>query len=224
MPFVQENDNTGSGTSLGVAFLASPTAGNFLAYASGGDGDATGVSDNRNGAALKAGDVNNTGLAVYADIHFVRRHAGGGATTATRTTASSSNHSLAVLEYDGCSSPQPRAADPTTSTSGASHSAGPVPAKNQDIAIAVVCCDTAFESYTPDGSFTERADTSGVRPIQVQDRMLTDDVPNLTATITADLGGGGANRNLNSVLAVFDIVARAVRADYSDYPKFPLRS
>jgi hypothetical protein len=219
MPYVQSDEATGSGTFLSLSFPADPVAGSFLVFASGGDGDPVGVSDNRNGAAQKAGDVNNTGLAIYADIHFVRRHAGGGPTTATRTTAGSSNHALTVLEYNGCSSPQPRAADLTTSTSGASHSAGPVPAKNQDIAVAVVCCDTAFESYTPDGNFTERHDTSGVRPIQVQDRILVGDVPNLTATITADLAGGGTNRNLNSVLAVFDIVARAVRADYSDHPK-----
>jgi hypothetical protein len=219
MAHVQSTSTTGSGTSLTLNFTSPPTAGNLLVYTTGGDANPTAVGDNKNGPALSAVGIDDGANFIYADIHYIKAHAGSGTTTLTRQTAASANHALCVAEYNSTVNPELRTSD-TDSRSAASSITGPVSVEDTDLVVVGTICDTAFQAYGADANFTERVDTSGVRPLHVQDRIMSAASAALTSTVTTD---GGVSTSLRAVLAAFDVNVRVPLERFPSAKMAPFR-
>lgn len=153
---VQSRATSGLGSSLSLAFLSDPTAGNLLVYGSSSNDDPTSITDTQQTPlkAIDAGASFNWG-----DIWY-SANCVGAATTVTVNGGAGQNRSLLIAEYSGCATSS--VLDKTSSNSGfgtAMDSGGAVTTDTADELLFLLSASESTRSTTFTGSFSELQDT-----------------------------------------------------------------
>lgn len=178
MPHIQSRAVTGSTvTSLALAYLSPPTAGNCLvagATASGGT-IVSSFADNAGNTWSKHPETTGQDADHTAALG-VAPNCAGGATTVTVNYSGSTFCSLSIAEYSGVAASAPVDKTATATGFGTSAATSAVTTTVPDEVLIVLTCRNAANSpatLTPGTNFTERTDTGGIRPGQLADRFVT---------------------------------------------------
>lgn len=170
---VQSRQTTGSGTSLGLAYLSNNAAGNLLVSNAGNDGGIVNTIDDPTNVWATTRKQNETPAAMWQGSSHVPNCAAGSNTVTATFAGSAAFSSIAIAEYSGIETSAVErdfAVSALLVPDGTSHTSGAATAVAGDLMIGYG--ETyAGRSKTPGTDWTERADATNIRGIHLQERI-----------------------------------------------------